>query len=86
MPFTWGYKSTGESRLFDIEPGADMPEGWSDDVMIIDDVKKRTGEAITAAAEGSVVNPVKVVVDPEPEEPGVPRRGPGRPPKSKDEF
>lgn len=77
---TWGYKHDGESCLFDLADGAELPEGWGDDVMIIADPALRTAEAITAAAGASVAVPVKVKnVIGEAFEPL--RRGPGRPPK-----
>lgn len=76
MALIFGYKSGGEACLFDLALGAALPDGWSDDVMIIADPAQRTGEAITAAAGPSVMTPVKV--EPPPDEPDAARRAPGR--------
>jgi hypothetical protein len=27
---TWGYKSDGSAKIFDLEEGEDLPDGWSD--------------------------------------------------------
>jgi len=55
----FGYKPTGEACLFDLSAGETLPAGWSRDVLVITDDAKRTSEAITAAAGGSILTPVK---------------------------
>lgn len=84
MALVWGYKPDGQARLFDLEDGASLSEGWSDDHCVITDPAKSTGEAITAAAGVSVRAPVKIAAAPElgPDAAEVHRRGPGRPPNS----
>jgi hypothetical protein len=62
MATRWGYKENGEARLFEVLDDVPLPDGWSDDHMIIADEAKRTSEAITEAAGTSILYPVKVIV------------------------
>lgn len=49
---TWGYKPTGEAKIFDLAPGEALPEGWEASPTCITDPALATAEALTAAAEG----------------------------------
>ncbi|BAQ43972.1 hypothetical protein [Methylobacterium aquaticum] len=49
---TWGYRPTGEAKIFDLALGAPLPEGWEASPACITDPALATAEALTAAAEG----------------------------------
>lgn len=62
---TWGYRPTGEAKIFDLVPGETLPEGWEASPACITDPALATAEALTAAAEGRPYTPpapVAVVV------------------------
>jgi hypothetical protein len=63
----FGYKPDGSAKLFDLRAGEILPNGWSDDINVIENADLRTGEAVTASAGGSLVHPVRVGA-PEPHE------------------
>lgn len=56
----WGYKPDGAACVFRLTPGDELPSGWSDNVNVIEDPARRTGEALCEAAGGSVREPIPV--------------------------
>lgn len=52
-----GYKADGSAWIFQLPPGAPLPEGWSPDPNVISDPAKRSAEAISAALEGRTYAP-----------------------------
>lgn len=56
----WGYKPDGSARVFRLNPGDELPPGWSDNVYVIEDHTRRTGEALSEAAGDSVREPIPV--------------------------
>lgn len=65
----FGYKPNGESKVFDLEIGASLPPGWSEDVSVIIDPQMRTGDAISEAIGGPEAKAVSVVDEAECVEP-----------------
>ena len=49
---TWGYKPDGSAQIFDLAPGADLPEGWSPSPSVITDPSRATADALTMRATG----------------------------------
>ncbi|CAO4179643.1 Putative kinesin K39 [Methylorubrum populi] len=49
---TWGYKPDGSAQIFDLAPGADLPEGWSPSPSVITDPSQATADALTMRATG----------------------------------
>jgi hypothetical protein len=71
----WGYRPDGSARVFRLNPGDELPPGWSDNVHVIQDFTLKTGERLSEAAGDSVKKPIPVshasarAVDEEPPEP-----------------
>jgi hypothetical protein len=60
---TWGYRPTGEAKIFDLVPGTTLPEGWETSPACITDPALATAEALTAAAAGRpYVAPLETVL------------------------
>lgn len=49
---TWGYKPDGSAEIFDLVPGAALPDGWDASPTVIVDPEFATAEALTARAAG----------------------------------
>jgi multidrug resistance efflux pump len=49
---TWGYKADGSAKIFDLAPGAALPEGWSVSPTVITDPALATADALTMRATG----------------------------------
>lgn len=49
---TWGYMPDGSAQIFDLAPGADLPEGWSPSPSVITDPSRATADALTMRATG----------------------------------
>ncbi|KQP99718.1 hypothetical protein ASF59_09930 [Methylobacterium sp. Leaf121] len=58
---TWGYKPDGSAQIFDLAPGADLPEGWHASPSVISDQSLATADALTMRATGlTFAHPVEV--------------------------
>ncbi|MBB2959847.1 hypothetical protein [Methylobacterium sp. R2-1] len=49
---TWGYKPDGSAKIFDLAPGAGLPEGWHLSPSVITDPGLATAGALTMRATG----------------------------------
>lgn len=49
---TWGYKPDGSGQIFDLAPGADLPEGWHLSPSVITDPSLASADALTMRATG----------------------------------
>ncbi|KQO88884.1 hypothetical protein ASF36_23955 [Methylobacterium sp. Leaf90] len=49
---TWGYKPDGSAQIFDLAPGADLPEGWHLSPTVITDPSRASADALTMRATG----------------------------------
>lgn len=47
MKQAWGYRANGAAKIFDLEDGETLPEGWSDTPDVIEDEDKRSAEALS---------------------------------------
>jgi hypothetical protein len=56
----WGYKPDGSARVFRLNPGDELPPGWTDNVYVIQAPELRTGDALSNAAGDSVREPIPV--------------------------
>jgi hypothetical protein len=81
---TWGYKSDGTAKIFDLEEGEDLPDGWSDRLELWHHPNTAHLHKPPAPLVEPAVPAATDVAVPEPEAddepPMKPRRG--RPPKS----
>ena len=61
---TWGYKPDGEARIFNLEAGTSLPDGWHPSPSVITDPARATAEALTDRAAGRpYADPVVNAVD-----------------------
>lgn len=60
ITYVWGYKPTGEARVFALRHDETLPKEWSTDVMVIEKPEHRTGERLSLMAGDSVRSPVFV--------------------------
>ena len=49
---TWGYRPDGEARIFVLQAGESLPDGWSPSPAVILDPARATAEALTDRAAG----------------------------------
>lgn len=47
----WGYRADGSAHVFDLSDGGKLPPGWDEDLNVIADPAKRTGDALSAASK-----------------------------------
>ena len=49
---TWGYRPDGEARIFNLEAGESLPDGWHPSPAVILDPSRATAQALTDRAAG----------------------------------
>ena len=49
---TWGYRASGEAKIFDLVPGERLPESWEASPACIIDPGLANADALSAAAQG----------------------------------
>lgn len=74
----WGYRADGAARIFDLEDGESLPDGWSDTPEVIADEDKRSAEAISEALKNPIDDAAEEI---ETVAVGEVRKRRGRPPK-----
>lgn len=83
MKQAWGYRANGAAKIFDLEDGDSLPDGWFDSPTCIEDEDKRNAEALSQSLRDTLDAGVMKDVEPTVAV-GEVRKRRGRPPKVAD--